>query len=114
MLDYTAFAFDKINSDVEFLMECFREVLAELGQPELAAALPWSEGGQDQPLPPLVGQAYSVAFQLLNLVEENAAAQTRRKREQTGHVTSPSGTSRFTIENVSSRSIFTGTCCECR
>ena len=81
MSDFTAFAFDKIDSDLDFLLACFREVLQELGQSELAAALPWDDIQAPQPLPPRLGQAFSVAFQLLNLVEENASAQTRRKRE---------------------------------
>ena len=81
MSDFTAFAFSKIDADLDFLIHCFREVLEELGQPELAAALPWDEIPTPDELPPRLGQAYSVAFQLLNLVEENAAAQTRRKRE---------------------------------
>ena len=81
MSDFTAFAFDKIDSDLDFLLACFREVLQELGQSELAAALPWDDIDAPQPLPPRLGQAFSVAFQLLNLVEENASAQTRRKRE---------------------------------
>ena len=81
MSDFTAFAFSKINADLEFLVACFREVLQELGQPELAAALPWDDVPAPDQTPPRLGQAYSVAFQLLNLVEENAAAQTRRKRE---------------------------------
>ncbi len=82
MQDFTPFAFQKIDADLKFLIVCFREVLADLGQPELAAALPWDEIPTPETLPPRLGQAYSVAFQLLNLVEENAAQQTRRKRER--------------------------------
>ncbi len=82
MQDYTPFAFSKIDSDLEFLIACFREVLADLGQSELSASLPWDEIPSPNDLPPRLGQAYSVAFQLLNLVEENAAQQTRRKRER--------------------------------
>ncbi|MBW3635692.1 MAG: phosphoenolpyruvate carboxylase [Armatimonadetes bacterium] len=81
MHDYTPFAFSKIDADLQFLVTCFREVLADLGQNELAASLPWDEIPAPDALPPRLGQAYSVAFQLLNLVEENAAQQTRRKRE---------------------------------
>ncbi len=82
MLDYTPFAFSKIDADLRFLVACFREVLADLGQNELAESLPWDEIPAPSTLPPRMGQAYSVAFQLLNLVEENAAQQTRRKRER--------------------------------
>src|SRR5687767_3834218 len=43
MQDYTPFAFSKIDSDLQFLISCFREVLADMGQDGLAAALPWDE-----------------------------------------------------------------------
>jgi phosphoenolpyruvate carboxylase len=82
MHDYTPFAFDKIDSDLQFLISCFREVLADLDQQGLAAALPWDEIPAPGQAPPRMAQAYSVAFQLLNLVEENVAEQTRRKRER--------------------------------
>ncbi len=82
--DYTAVGFEKIDRDLAFLSECFREVLVELGEPELAARLPWiAHPPNDFPAtyPPRMGQAFSIAFQLLNLVEENVAAQMRRMRE---------------------------------
>jgi len=82
MSDLTAFAFSKIQDDLDFLIHCFREVLEDLGQDELAASLPWDEVPSPDKAPPRLGQAFSVAFQLLNLVEENAAEQTRRKRER--------------------------------
>ena len=81
MSELTDFAFSKIDDDLDYLIACFREVLQDLGQPELAAALPWDDVAAPDQVPPRLGQAFSVAFQLLNLVEENAAAQTRRKRE---------------------------------
>lgn len=75
----------KIDRDLRFLLECFAEVLQEVGQPELAALLPWlterPAAATPGRLPELLDQAYSIAFQLLNIVEENAAAQTRRARE---------------------------------
>jgi phosphoenolpyruvate carboxylase len=91
MHDYTPFAFSKIDSDLQFLIACFREVLADLGQEELSAALPWDEIPAPGEAPPRMAQAYSVAFQLLNLVEENAAEQTRRKREREDGMTAERG-----------------------
>ena len=82
MSDFTAFAFSKIQDDLDFLIKCFREVLEDLGQADLACALPWDDVPAPTQTPPRLGQAFSVAFQLLNLVEENAAEQTRRKRER--------------------------------
>ena len=78
---------EKIDRDLLFLIDCFREVLLDLGQHELAQSLPWDDieysnrDGSNQ-LPPRVGQAFAIAFQLLNMVEENTAAQTRRARER--------------------------------
>ncbi len=80
--DYLARGFQKIHDDLAFLMNCFREVLEELGENHLAANLPWINPVRiDLPPNPRLCQAYSIAFQLLNMVEENVAAQVRRSRE---------------------------------
>src|SRR5947199_7808579 len=83
--DITAAAFQKIDRDLGFLVGCFKEVLIDLGEAELAtrldeldASVPGAEGD----LPARLGQAYSIMFQLLNMVEENAAVQARRAREK--------------------------------
>jgi phosphoenolpyruvate carboxylase len=79
--------FHKINRDIQFLIQCFREVLEELGEPSLAAYLPWQEPTPaGAVLPPEIDlvkmtQSYSIAFQLLNMVEENAVVQYRRLLE---------------------------------
>ncbi|MEM6886290.1 MAG: phosphoenolpyruvate carboxylase, partial [Verrucomicrobiota bacterium] len=78
--------FTKIDSDLEFLIDCFSEVLTDLGENEIAEALPFITlfGRPRKPIPqrvePRLAQGYSIAFQLLNMVEENAAAQFRRQR----------------------------------
>src|SRR4051812_20787098 len=82
--DILAQSFDKIDRDLAYVMTCFREVLIELGDPTLATRLPWgADPGtsshrewRDRDI-----QVLSIAFQLLNMVEENAAAQARRLRE---------------------------------
>jgi len=80
--DYVARGFQKINDDLTFLMNCFREVLEELGEDYLARNLPWiNQVNVDAAPNPRLSQAYSIAFQLLNMVEENVAAQVRRSRE---------------------------------
>jgi phosphoenolpyruvate carboxylase len=74
----------KINQDVRYLISCFREVLEELGERELAEVLPWQEAPAPSAadIDPLkITQAYSIAFQLLNMVEENAVVQYRRSLE---------------------------------
>jgi phosphoenolpyruvate carboxylase len=77
--DFADFA--KVERDLAFLIGCFVEVLTEIGEPALAARLPWQGAASDEPLPPRAAQAYSMAFQLLNHAEENAAAQHRRATE---------------------------------
>ncbi|MBI5155317.1 phosphoenolpyruvate carboxylase [Candidatus Poribacteria bacterium] len=78
--------FDKIDEDFRFLIERLRAALAEAGEPAIGDALPWRPDGEAPP--PAAGvdrnreiHALSIAFQLLNLVEENAAVQSRRLRE---------------------------------
>ncbi len=67
-------------------MAAYRETLLRLGETDLAERLPW--GGADDAAAAdgvngrALGQAYSIAFQLLNIVEERAAAQVRRLREK--------------------------------
>ncbi|MDR0533288.1 MAG: phosphoenolpyruvate carboxylase [Verrucomicrobiales bacterium] len=83
-MDYVKEGFAKIDRDLDFLIVCFREVLEELGEKKIAEQLPFSHELKKLPLPrrfsPHLAQAYSIAFQLLNMVEENAAAQMRRAR----------------------------------
>ncbi len=74
----------KLEEDLAFLMDAFREVLEGIGEADLAVALPWgSESPRPlpDPVPERLPKACSIAFQLLNMVEENEAAQLRRARE---------------------------------
>lgn len=82
--DYIASGFNKMDRDLAYLSECLSEVLQELGETTPAAALPWAPKSAEPPDLSLPGieQAYSIAFQLLNMVEENAASRTRRLREK--------------------------------
>ena len=81
--------FAKIDHDIEFLLTCFREVLLDLGENKLAEALPQNTRHKEknsQPKVPLEDvdqelQMMAIAYHLLNIVEENAAAQARRARE---------------------------------
>lgn len=82
--DYIAIGFAKLESDLKYLIACLGEVLTELGHADLAAWLPWSDkpAPADGKLPPQLGLVYSIAFQLLNMVEENSAAAMRVLREE--------------------------------
>ena len=75
-----AFEFEKWDRDLKFLIECLKETLEEMGEPELARIVPWS----DDSLPlaevtPKAARVHSLAFQILNSVEENTANQARRR-----------------------------------
>ena len=79
-----AVAFDNLaqaSTDARWLVECLIEVLQETGDAEAADTLPWTSAAEAVQLPLTTErtvQAQSIAFQLLNLAEENAAAQRRR------------------------------------
>ncbi len=84
--DYLEIGFDQIERDLRFLMDALGGVLNELGYTDLAEHLPWSGassiGADPSAYPPRMGLAYSVAFQLLNMVEENTSAAMRYLREE--------------------------------
>lgn len=82
--DYVELGFRQIDRDLRWLTEILAEVLTDLGDEDLARWLPWRGALPDDSThapPPRLGLAYAVAFQLLNLVEETAAADMRRLRE---------------------------------
>jgi phosphoenolpyruvate carboxylase len=93
--DYVTIGFEKIERDLRFFIECLGEVLDELGLGDLATHLPWY--GSDPAhfdaaaAPAQLGLVYSIAFQILNMVEENAAAYVRAIREREGGVTAERG-----------------------
>jgi phosphoenolpyruvate carboxylase len=77
-------AFRKWDEDFRYLLDSFRAVLAGIGEPSLADFLEDVFSGRPASglLPSARGaQALSLAFQLLNMAEENTANQTRRLRE---------------------------------
>ena len=70
------------------LMEIFRDVLQATGQESLVKHIPWladtpNQQGQTSEEAPTLAQVYSIAFQLLDMVEERVAMTTRRARERT-------------------------------
>ena len=83
-----------MDRDLAFMMGCFVEVLEQLGHKDLAGTLPWMgkrklRGVQIFSYRGV--QAYSIAFQLLNMVEENASAQSKRIREDKNGLASDPG-----------------------
>ncbi len=76
---------DQLHTDLALLMSSFRTVLDSIGEHALAQALPWQPHQQPLPAdcpPERVGQAYTIAFQLLNMAEEHAAVVARRAEEE--------------------------------
>jgi phosphoenolpyruvate carboxylase len=72
---------EKAERDYGFLRDCFYEVLHDVGETEVAQVLSPAVGTQGAIRSQAAAQAQSIAFQLLNLAEENAAAQHQRAVE---------------------------------
>ncbi|HWL85168.1 MAG TPA: phosphoenolpyruvate carboxylase, partial [Polyangiaceae bacterium] len=82
MSNILEFALDKIDADLLFLMARLREMLEDTGEKDAARRLPFVG---DEPVcvrDSTDVAALTLAFQLLNLIEENASAQARRQREE--------------------------------
>ncbi|MCP4408174.1 MAG: phosphoenolpyruvate carboxylase [Gammaproteobacteria bacterium] len=76
--------FEKIDRDLRFLFGCFEEVLTELEEEDLVRCLPWIDAETQLPTtahPTRIAQVYSIAFLLLNMVQENTVNQYRRVLE---------------------------------
>jgi phosphoenolpyruvate carboxylase len=76
--------FRALREELEFLMTAFDTVLRRMDEGALADRLPWIGVLADQPgeATAELEQAYSISFQMLNIVEERAAARVRRLREK--------------------------------
>lgn len=74
----------KTKKDIEYLVSCYKEVLSEWGEPEIAAII-GSEHSKEAFSNRLneakLVKALSIYFQLINLAEENASVQFHRKIE---------------------------------
>jgi phosphoenolpyruvate carboxylase len=84
----------KTYYNLEFLLNCFKEMLIENGEAELASYIPWiNKKGKLSPdaITEKHIQVYSIAFQLLNMAEENGAVKSRRQQESDKSLASVSG-----------------------
>ncbi len=77
---HLAAGFEKIERDYAFLRECLSEVLQEIGAERLCGLLRDDEELASSSLDREGVQLLSLCFQMLNLVEENTANQTNRRR----------------------------------
>jgi phosphoenolpyruvate carboxylase len=92
--------FDKLHADLRHLIVQFRAVLLDLDEGEAAAALPWTGNDATAVGADSAVQALSIAFQLLNMAEENAAAQARRARETEGGPAAEPGQWAYELERL--------------
>jgi len=91
---------EKVDRDIDFLLECAREVLEEIGEPDLAPVLQ-RDNPQARDLPPeKTAQALSIAFQIMNLVEENAANQAARQREDSQELAADTGSWGYWLKRI--------------
>lgn len=75
---------EKIKTDFQYLITLFKEMLTSIGEGDLAEAIPFGnqgDAGKGNHSNEKLTQAIGICFELLNLAEENAATQYRRKTE---------------------------------
>ena len=93
----------KWDEDFRFLRECLQACLGSIGESQLARLVKdsfFESQGPSEPLPPRGAQALSMAFQLLNMAEENTANQVRRVRETSSGPASEPGTWPYQLQHL--------------
>lgn len=91
----------KIRVDYQYLIELFKEMLVSIGEKDLADGLPidnFSVKKTTNYSNEKFTQAIGMCFELLNLVEENAATQYRRKSETQFGIKSTKGSWGHTLD----------------
>lgn len=92
---------DKIKEDYQYLILLFKEMLVSIGEKDLAEGLPidnFSVKKTTNYSNEKFTQAIGMCFELLNLVEENAATQYRRKSETQFCIKSTKGSWGYTLD----------------
>ncbi len=91
---------EKVDRDIDYLLACAREVLDEVDETELAQLL-------QRPLPSPAeipaeksAQVLSIAFQIMNLVEENASNQAARALEAKGEPAADTGSWSYWLKRI--------------
>ena len=72
-----------LEAELARVMGWLADAFESLGRPELARAIPWTAteaSDADELDPETTAQVYSIAFQLLDMLEEQVAAETRERR----------------------------------
>jgi phosphoenolpyruvate carboxylase len=69
--------------DLEFLLDCLRDVLRDIDEKDLCEQIPWLRGaGGGHHFTAKHLHLHSICYQLLNVVEVNGAVQNRRRLEE--------------------------------
>lgn len=92
---------EKIREDYQYLITLFKEMLVTIGEKDLAEGLPidnFSVKKTTNYSNEKFTQAIGMCFELLNLVEENAATQYRRKSETQFGIESTKGSWGYTLD----------------
>lgn len=97
----------KIRKDFAYLQDCFVQMLRALGEDEIAALFAGERHPQSLDNPEKLSKAFTLSFQLMTIVEENAAVQLRRKLEDEHGLPRISGLWGRTLDDLQS-SGFTG------
>lgn len=93
--------------DLEFLLECLKEVLEENKETDLANAIPWINEIENNIEKFTIRHLhlYSLCFQLLNTVEVNGAVQNRRAKEENQSMSSVNGLWAHALEELKKKGI---------
>ncbi|MDQ8180885.1 phosphoenolpyruvate carboxylase [Pelagicoccus sp. SDUM812005] len=91
---------EKVDRDIDLLLTCAREVLEEIGEAELSPLLVREDPQAKQVPAEKTAQVLSIAFQIMNLVEENAANQAGRRLEAEGQTDSDTGSWGYWLKRI--------------
>ncbi|MBK1875644.1 phosphoenolpyruvate carboxylase [Pelagicoccus mobilis] len=91
---------EKVDRDIDYLLACTSEVLEEIGEPELAPLLRREKPEAGEIPAEKSAQVLSIAFQIMNLVEENAANQAGRRLEIEGKTDADTGSWGYWLKRI--------------
>jgi len=93
---------ENLDRDLRVLMDAFASVLTSIGRADLALCLPWHGAAQKPASQQELFHLYSIAFQLLNMIEARTATKTRRLRENALGPTAEPGLWAYAIDRLKS------------
>ncbi|MDZ7808467.1 MAG: phosphoenolpyruvate carboxylase [Gracilimonas sp.] len=94
---------EKIQNDLTFLHNCYVEMLRGIGEDQIANAI--EKGHHSKADSEKISKAFSLYFQFITIVEENAAVQLRRKLEDEHGLSRISGLWGKTLQDLNDQRI---------